>query len=342
MALQKPLKNNSKTLLSTFKTKLNAFKNAQNTEYYPILACSGGMDSMVLATLLLHTKTPFTLCHVHHNQRKSAEKDLKLVQNWAKAHQIPLKTLKLRLKPGASEDLLRKHRRQALLQTACLEALRTGKTPVVLTAHHANDQLETYLFKLLRGAHPESINGIPETIAFEKTLFFRPLLSFSKEQLLGFAKEKKIKWATDPTNRNLKFSRNKIRHKLIPLLEDLRPQSSQKVLRFFETLQAQKESVENSKLTQCISVDRLTSSQGVPITNTRLVDFKTALSQLLGDLSQRTVWSQWANVERALAERRQSKTGGGPKKTFQFPGGYELFFEKNRAFLRRKIPTKTA
>jgi tRNA(Ile)-lysidine synthase len=99
------------------------------------------------------------------------------------------------------------------------ELLLDKKLDFVLTAHHLDDEIETFLINLTRGTGLEGLTGIPAKN--EKTI--RPLLKFSREQIDTFAKENNIKWREDSSNASNKYLRNKLRHDVVPILKELNP-----------------------------------------------------------------------------------------------------------------------
>src|SRR5690606_24704080 len=90
----------------------------------------------------------------------------------------------------------------------------------VLTAHHADDDLETFFINLVRGTGLEGLTGIPPQNEF----ILRPLLIFSRESIESFAKNHRLSWREDSSNASSKYLRNKLRHDLIPVLREMNPQ----------------------------------------------------------------------------------------------------------------------
>jgi tRNA(Ile)-lysidine synthase len=101
----------------------------------------------------------------------------------------------------------------------------------MLTAHHQDDQAETFLLQLLRGAGVKGLSAMPEMKEFSQAKHARPLLTFSRAQLLQYAQEQKLQWIEDESNQNIKFTRNFIRHDLMPLLNAREPAATQLLAR---------------------------------------------------------------------------------------------------------------
>lgn len=293
-----------------------------------VLACSGGLDSMVLLDLMANLFVDYeslVVCYVDHGQRPPAEtkKDRDVIRHYCDTRQLRFESKTLSLKKGASELTLRTARYAALAEIA-------GPKGIVFTAHHAQDDLETYLLKLLRGAHPETIKGIPARSRRGALRLARPLLEFTRAELEAYARQHKLEWSEDSTNSSLKYGRNRVRHELLPLLESLRPQSAGRILKFFKSLERHQPKLDELKTKQVRS--ELVSGDGADI---RQIDFpllKAVIDQLLAEKSCRTTQSHWFNVQRQLDERHTTKRCGGPEKTLQFPGGNALRFKGNRLF----------
>lgn len=99
------------------------------------------------------------------------------------------------------------------------ELLETEQFDYILTAHHADDNLETFLINLTRGTGLDGLTGIPE----QNDKIIRPLLPFSRDEILKYAEENNIEWREDSSNASHKYLRNKIRHDLVPILKEINP-----------------------------------------------------------------------------------------------------------------------
>ena len=111
----------------------------------------------------------------------------------------------------------------------------------ILTAHHANDSLETFFINLIRGTGLEGLSGINA----DSNYIIRPLLNFSRKEILAYAEENKISWREDSTNASTKYLRNKIRHELVPVLEEINPQFLETFLKTQSHLKENEELIED-------------------------------------------------------------------------------------------------
>ncbi len=182
-----------------------------------LLAHSGGIDSSVLAHLLKDLSCDFAVAHCNFQLRAAdSEADHLLVQNWCKENNIPFFSMRFVLPKteasiqGKARDL-RYDWFDALQELYGFDAL--------LTAHHLNDQLETFLMHAGRGTGLGGLLGIPST-----PNRFRPLRSFTKAEIKAYALKHQIKWREDVSNASTAYNRNAIRHEVVAPLLKTNPQ----------------------------------------------------------------------------------------------------------------------
>ncbi|MDY7396499.1 tRNA lysidine(34) synthetase TilS [Aureibaculum sp. 2210JD6-5] len=220
-----------------------------------LIAISGGLDSVVLTELLHKLDYNIALAHCNFQLRDlDSDQDEIFVNAMANRLQIPVFTKKFNTKTYAKKEKLS-------IQLAARELrynwfntlLRDHNLDYLLTAHHADDNLETFLINLSRGTGLDGLTGIPEQN--EKTI--RPLLPFSRNQIEKYALEHNLTWREDASNAETKYVRNKIRHEVIPTLKDINPQFleafSNTIQHLKETQQIIQESVEKTKQKVIIS-----------------------------------------------------------------------------------------
>jgi len=198
------------------------------------IAYSGGMDSHVLlhALMTLRRANPamqLKAIHINHALNPKAAQ-------WAEhcqrvCHDLDLeyaeKTIDACLPPGnkqSPEAYAREERYKAFS-----ESLQENEC--LLTAHHKDDQAETLLLQLFRGAGPKGLSSMPMQMPLAKGQLLRPLLPFTREELETYAKHHKLNWIEDDSNTNTDFDRNYIRHELIPIIHKRWPAATETISR---------------------------------------------------------------------------------------------------------------
>lgn len=186
-----------------------------------LLATSGGMDSMVMVHLFSNLNYEFALAHCNFQLRgvESAE-DQKFVHDFANANKIPFFLSQFDTLAFANENKYSIQVAARKLRYKWFnELLETQNYDYVLTAHHLDDSLETYLIHFIRGSGLNGFTGIPS----QNDKVIRPLLAFSREEISSFASANDILWREDSSNASDKYLRNKIRHEIVPILKELNP-----------------------------------------------------------------------------------------------------------------------
>jgi len=177
-----------------------------------VVAVSGGPDSMVLLELLRKEKDQrIVVVHVNHGLRKEADKEEKIVAGYAKKYKLEFVSRKVSLgsrKTGIEE------RARDLRYAALQDVAREYGARWIVTAHTADDQVETVIANWLRGSAVRGLGGI----RMVSGNIVRPLLNVWKKELLEYAKKHKLRYAIDSSNTNLQFTRNRIRRQLLPQL----------------------------------------------------------------------------------------------------------------------------
>lgn len=188
-----------------------------------LCALSGGADSMYLLCRLVEGGYDVRAAHYNHRLRPTADRDEQFVRAWCADHGIPLTTGSGEVAQYAAasglgiEEAARELRydflRRAAAETGC---------PLIATGHHAGDNAETVLMNLIRGCGLGGLTGIPE----RRGPLVRPMLAVSRPEIEAYLTAHGVPHMEDETNLDLRYTRNRIRHQLIPLLEELNSQAA--------------------------------------------------------------------------------------------------------------------
>jgi tRNA(Ile)-lysidine synthase len=199
---------------------LSAWRNA------PVwtVAFSGGLDSTVLLHLLAglaqrEPLPPLRAIHIQHGLQAAAEAWPAHCQQVCDELGVPLLQREVQVLPGASLEQAARDARYAAF-VALL-----GADEVLLTAQHRDDQAETLLFRLLRGAGARGLAAMPAARTLGRGQLVRPLLAVSRAQLEAYARVHGLRWVDDPSNSDERFSRNFLRRQVLPLLAQRWPQA---------------------------------------------------------------------------------------------------------------------
>ncbi|MFT5707743.1 MAG: tRNA(Ile)-lysidine synthase [Oceanospirillaceae bacterium] len=216
-----------------------------------VIALSGGLDSMVtldLASKLL-PQNSIVAIHVNHQLQSAADDWQNFCVTQCALREIPLYSFKISVK-GSSEQQLRDARYQ------CFESfLEAGD--YLLFGHHANDQAETLLFRLVRGAGTKGLSAMPLQRAIGKAMLLRPLLQLDRSSLEDYANQQQLNWIEDPSNQSIDYDRNFIRHKVLNPLKQHWPKASEQIALCAHTL-----AIEQQLLAGYLALDIQQISQG--------------------------------------------------------------------------------
>ena len=229
-----------------------------------LVGFSGGLDSRVLLTLLasLVSERPgysLQACHVHHGLSPKADAWAEQCLQVCAQLQVPCEVVRVKLRLGEGVSL------EAQARAARYQALAKRLLPggALVTAHHEDDQLETLLLALKRGAGPRGLAAMParQPFACDDVVggeLLRPLLAVSRAQLAAWAAQEKLEWVEDESNQDERFDRNFLRARIVPLLRERWPSYAATARRSSE-LCAEQESLARelavADLQQCQATD---------------------------------------------------------------------------------------
>lgn len=215
------------------------FKSKIADHYY--LACSGGVDSMVLLFIMHKLGLHVSALHVNYQLRgDDSEKDQLLVEEFCLIHSIPchIKRIELQKYLDANGGNLQEEARK--VRYSFFESFKTESGVKVVLGQHADDQVETFFLNLARGS---GMMGLACMLP-EYNDYLRPLLSFSKKDIIDYAKANAIIWREDVSNASNKYNRNKLRNVLLPELKEAIPTLQESVLFLTKVFQENQKELE--------------------------------------------------------------------------------------------------
>lgn len=278
-------------MIQQFQQHLNeSFPLLKSRRFF--LAISGGLDSMVMMHLFQTLNYRFAILHCNFKLRgKESNDDLAFVQNYADSFDIPWSFGHFETKAYAKQKKLSIQMAARELRYDWFDLqLNEKQFDYVLTAHHADDNLETFLINLSRGTGLDGLLGISAV----NDKIIRPLLPFSRSELEDYAKKNNIKWREDSSNGTDDYLRNKIRHNITPLLKELNANFLQSFQHTIKHLQDAQSLVEDATiLIYNLVVSDEYDIKKINITElTRLPNYKAYLYQWLKNFG----FSAWDDI----------------------------------------------
>ena len=194
-----------------FKSFIELYKETKTFN----IAYSGGVDSQVLLHLSnKYIQKKIKALHVNHSISKNSLKWQNFCEKTASFYNIDLETKTFNLKDVKSnlEEKARELRYAFFSENIDNES-------VIMTGHHLDDQAETFILRLMRGAGVDGLSSMSAERQFDKGLLIRPLLTVSKEEIIDYAKSENLEWVEDESNKDTHYDRNFIRNEVMPLLK---------------------------------------------------------------------------------------------------------------------------
>jgi tRNA(Ile)-lysidine synthase len=186
-----------------------------------LLAVSGGIDSMVMAQLILRSGIDAGIAHCNFSLRgNESDKDEELVRQYASQNNIPFFSIRFETKSYAKKNGISVQMAARDLRYAWFEEIRKENSfDSVAVAHNLNDNIETLLINLIRGTGISGMMGMRPV----SNRIIRPLLFASRKDIVAYCEKHKINYREDRSNADTKYTRNKIRHLVIPVLKEINP-----------------------------------------------------------------------------------------------------------------------
>lgn len=198
-----------------------------------VVATSGGPDSMALLHLLKNNGYKVICAHVNHSLRIESEEEYKFVENYASINNIIFEGMKIEsYKDNKFTENEAREKRYKFFETI----LDKYNTDILLTAHHGDDLVETVLMRLIRGSNLSGYKGFTKITEFKNFKIIRPLIFYTKKDIEEYIKENNIPVVYDKSNESKKYTRNRIRLDVLPLLKSEEKQIHKKVLEYSEEL----------------------------------------------------------------------------------------------------------
>lgn len=332
------------SLLSDFTSQIQSVGYWQKNEPV-IVGVSGGVDSIVLLTILEQLpdelKPSVHVAHINHQLRKESDEEEGFVRRLCADYNVPFFTHKWDkgLQPVTGlESAAREIRYTFFKQMA-----EKVNSRVIMTAHHKDDQVETVLMRLVRGNSLDELTGIQKKRQSDELRYIRPLLSFSKNTIKQYAIEKKLTWYEDVTNQSEAFTRNRFRHKVLPLLRQENEAVDNHIADFADEL-TEVLALLQPLVEQEIRRTMKISTEAIQIDRLALLELTAALKKRILEQAVR----QWSPHEAFLMKRVHSKLlvdwieNSSPNSSIDLPNNLTAVREYNSVRLSFKKGSQAA
>lgn len=212
--------------MSDIEQHISTFTGKNNHQNY-FVACSGGVDSMVLLHVFHQLKLTVSALHVNYKLRGiDSEKDQALIEEFCKQKNIPCHIKQIDLQKQLDEHGGNLQEEARKVRYSFFESFKSNDDCKIVLGHHANDQIETFFLNLARNSGVMGLAGMLP----EHNGYIRPLLAVSKNQIVEYAESNDIVWREDVSNQSNKYSRNKLRNVILPDLKNQIPSLNESVL----------------------------------------------------------------------------------------------------------------
>ena len=207
---------------------------------YIVVGVSAGPDSMCLLNLLEQKTNKIVVCHINHNIRKQSIIEENYLKDYCKEHNLIFESMTIKeYKENNFENEARKIRYKYYE-----EILKKYNSNKLFLAHHGDDLIETVLMKIERVSNIEGYAGIKKVSKLKNYDIIRPLLPYTKEDIINYNKSHNITYYIDSSNTNIDYTRNWYRHKVLPILKEKDKDIHLKFLKYSETLQEYNEYID--------------------------------------------------------------------------------------------------
>lgn len=273
--------------------KLHDFCESHGYDKNYWIAYSGGLDSTVLLALCdeltKKQRINFRVIHVNHQLNAKANEWAHFARRVSQSYQFPFieKTLTDTKKKNESIEEYARRGRHDIFATVLNE------DDIILTAHHEEDQAETVLLQLLRGSGIKGLSAMPALKPLAKGYLGRPFLSCAKSEILAYAKEKALSWVEDDSNQNMAFSRNYLRHQVMPLLKSRFPKAAQLLSRTAANCALSEE-----VLAECLTLQKVNGSKPNTLSISKL--------KALGSASCKMMLREWIRQQTNISPIHQA------------------------------------
>lgn len=204
-----------------------------NFNNYVVIGVSTGPDSMCLLDILQKKTEKIIVCHINHNVRDESKEEEKFLKNYCKEKNLIFESMTIKKYSENNFENEARKKRYAFYE----KTLEKYNAKYLFLAHHGDDLIETILMKIARGSNLEGYAGIKEVSNLKNYKIIRPLLAYTKDEIIKYNQSHNIPYFIDNSNTNTKYTRNRYRKNILPLLKNEDKNIHKKFLRYSKTLE---------------------------------------------------------------------------------------------------------
>lgn len=308
---------------------MNNILNDINFDYNIVIGVSSGPDSMCLLDILEKKTNKIVVCHINHNVREESKEEEIFLRNYCKEKNLIFESMTIdKYEENNFENEARK-KRYAFYE----EILKKYEAKHLFLAHHGDDLIETVLMKIVRGSNLEGYAGIKEISNYKDYKIIRPLLSYTKEDILNYNKSHNIPYFIDNSNTNTKYTRNRYRKNILPLLKEEDNNVHKKFLKYSKTLEEYdcyvKELIKKN-------IDTIFNNNTIHIEELNKLDNFLKKNTLYHIIN--TVYNNESNIvtEKHINDILKLIDNKKPNLTLDLPMGKLLTKEYNKIYIKKK------
>lgn len=309
---------------------LEFLKSLNIDNNYIIVGCSSGPDSMCLLHLLHNNGYKVVCAHVNHKIREESDEEYEYLEAYCKNNNIIFEGLVLK-KENNSESYYRKKRYDFYKSLA-----DKYHTKYIATAHHGDDLIETVLMRITRGSNLKGYIGFSNCYVEKEYCLIKPLIYYTKDEILTYNKDKKIKYFEDITNKSDKYTRNRYRKEILPFLKSENPRVHKKYLEFSNSLnkinvyikRITEDAIKDNYHDGIINVDKFNQLDNV----IKEYELEMILSDLYGDDIDRINSKHIRDIIKLVKGRNNF--------SINLPNDYIVTMEYNNLYIDKKRKSK--
>ena len=297
-----------------------------------IAGISAGPDSMCLLHLLQEKTNKIVVCHINHNVRKESKKEEEYLKNYCNKHNLIFESMTINSYNEKNFENEARKKRYSFYE----KILKKYNSNMLFLAHHGDDLIETILMKIVRGSNIEGYSGIKKVSNVKDYQIIRPLLPYTKEDIINYNNKYNIKYFIDSSNNDIHYTRNRYRKKILPLLKEEDNSVHLKFLKYSKTLEEYDNYI---KLLIQKNIDNIYKDNIIYLDNLNKLDSflkKNTIYHIMNN-----IYNNQSNIisDRLIDNILNIINSSKPNQSLNIPKNKTLVKEYNKLYIKENIET---